>query len=1130
MSGLPVTETPSQKRETWLDIPLSGIRWNIETLLVILILVTAVVSRFYDLGARAASHDEVNHFVPTWDFYQGRGYRYDPMSHGPLQFHLITLSFALFGDSDFTGRIPAAAFSVATIAVTLFLFRRFLGRIGALAAGVMLLISPYMLYYGRYARNEIFIVMWGLLTIYSILRYLERGEPRILVLFTLVNAIHYTEKATSYIFAALQLVFLAVYFFYRLARREWPAPKYRTTFLLALAAMLVLLGGAAWFYLKAEKPLPSATLTLVAALGLGSVFAAIVAGVTLLRGLGWAGVRSERTFDLLMLLGTLVLPLLAGFPITWAGFNPLDYSEAGIWRSVIAIGFMAVIAIALGLWWNRKRWPLLAGMFYAIFTILYTTFFTNPDGLAGGFMGALNYWIGQVRGDQPLYYYALLQIPMYEFLPALGLLLAILIASVKRLWQAVPGQPFVPPSSGGLNENPAPSDDQVDTPAVSLQPVEADHAGGHLLTAVFRRLRISGGGFTPRRLQPEDQPVLGNQFTPRQSPDIQPVPTLLLLVYWSAGTLIAFSLAGERMPWLTIHITLPMILASAWAVGWLVETAPWSNLLHWHWRNDLKVAALAILALLAILTFRASYRAAYINYDYPLEYLVYAHGAPDPKTVLGEIEEISRRTTGGLDIVVAYDNYSRYPYWWYMRRYPNRMDFDTNPTSALRNAAIIATTPSYYDKVAAVVRDNYVSADYNRLWWPNMDYWALKWSSIDSERRSALGPDAPPMSLREYLSFAWKHIRPFFTDRAVFSAIWQIWFNRDYTQYAALKGSDAFTLTNWNTVERMRLYIRKDIAAQMWTLGTAAQQAVTADPYAGATVTLAPDQVLGEKGSAAGQFQFPYNLAVAPDGSLYVADSGNHRIQHLSPSGEVLQIWGQYGNLAQGSASGGTFNEPWGIAVAADGTVYVADTWNYRIQKFTADGKFLTMWQNFGPDKTDAFYGPRGIAVDAQGHVLVVDTGNKRVVVFDADGNYLTQFGGAGLDPGQFDEPVGIALDAAGNVYIADTWNQRVQVFVPDSSGLIYTPVAEWPVSAWYGNSVQNKPFIAVDAQGHVYVTDPGACRVLEFSAQGQILRLWGACGTDANSFGLPVGLAAGGPAGGLWVSDAGNNRLLHYP
>ena len=85
------------------------------------------------------SHDEVNHVVPSYDLYQGRGYRHDPVTHGPFQFHIVALSYFLFGDNDFSSRIPAATFSVAAIAFVLFAFRRYLGRSGALIAGLLVL-------------------------------------------------------------------------------------------------------------------------------------------------------------------------------------------------------------------------------------------------------------------------------------------------------------------------------------------------------------------------------------------------------------------------------------------------------------------------------------------------------------------------------------------------------------------------------------------------------------------------------------------------------------------------------------------------------------------------------------------------------------------------------------------------------------------------------------------------------------------------------------------------------------------------------------------------------------------------------------------------------------------------------
>src|SRR5271157_1915390 len=1051
---------PTASMESKLDTPLK--RWipvRVETLLVVVILVLAVVSRFVDLGVRAVSHDEVNHVVPAYSLYSGQGYHYDPLSHGPLQFHMMALSYALFGDNDFTSRIPAAVFGVAAVGIVLLLFRRYLGRVGTLAAGVMMLISPSMLFYGRYERNEAFIVVWGLVTVYAILRYLEKGERWVLVLFTLVNALHFTDKATAYIFAAEELIFLAVYFVDRLSRREWPTPQTRSSFLGGLSLALVLLGTCAALY-ETEKPLGLLMKGVVGGVGVLGLAALVYAGVVLVRGLGWARIRAERTFDLLMLLGTLILPLLAALPDKLAGFDPQDYSTTGLEHALAFILPLVVIALALGLWWKGRAWFLYATLFYFPIVVLYTTFFTNPVGLAGGFMGALGYWMIQERGSQPLYYYALVEIPIYEFLPAVGTIAAALIAIFKRLWQSEPGQPF---TTGKTEEG-----------------------------------------------------------------EVRQVPTAALTVFWSVSSLIAFSVAGEKMPWLTTHIAMPMILAAGWAVGWLAETISWGQVREWASRQVVRAGALAFFGLLAIVTARAAFRAAYINYDNPLEYLVYAHGTPDPKELVSEIEELSRRTTGGLDMVVAYDNMVRYPYWWYLRHYTNKIDFDVNPTLDLRRALVIAVGSENYSKIAPVVRNDYNATDGMRLWWPSEDYFSLKWDSIASERTDKLGASAPPMTILDYVKYAWPHIQPFFTDPKVASAVWQIWFNRNYTQWAALKKSDAYTLTNWGVSDRMRYYVRKDIASQIWKYTSVAQPvAQPVDPYQALTEPFTADVVMGGAGTQPGQFQAPRQIARAADGSLYVADSRNNRIQHLSLSGQVLAEWGSFADVTKGAAPGGTFNEPWGVAVGADGNVFVADTWNHRIQEFTSDGKFIRMWgtgPGLGPQ---SFYGPRSVVVDGAGRVLVADTGNKRIVIFDANGNYLGEFGSGGSQPGELDEPVGLALGGDGRLYVTDTWNQRVQVFAPDASGLKYTSVATWMVAGWVGQSSENKPFIAVGSAGEVFVSDPEACRVIEFNPQGQAQHVWGGCGVTGG-FTLPDGLALD-QAGGLWVGDAGTGSLIHF-
>ncbi|PJH75475.1 MAG: hypothetical protein CO064_06480, partial [Anaerolineae bacterium CG_4_9_14_0_8_um_filter_58_9] len=137
--------TTTEEKRSWLDRPLSNHfpSINIEVLLFVLIAILAAFSRFYDLGVRVMSHDESLHTYFSWLLAQGSGYQHNPMMHGPLQFHLLALTYFLFGASDFTARLPHAVSSFLTI-VLLWKYRRYLGRAGTLIAAALMLISPYM--------------------------------------------------------------------------------------------------------------------------------------------------------------------------------------------------------------------------------------------------------------------------------------------------------------------------------------------------------------------------------------------------------------------------------------------------------------------------------------------------------------------------------------------------------------------------------------------------------------------------------------------------------------------------------------------------------------------------------------------------------------------------------------------------------------------------------------------------------------------------------------------------------------------------------------------------------------------------------------------------------------------------
>ena len=447
------------KTASWLDRPLvSAITINWELVLFTTILILATLSRFYNLEARVMSHDENSHVYYSWLLYKGSGYSHDPVTHGPLQFHLVALSYFLFGDSDTSARIPAALFSIATVAFV-WNYRRYLGKAGAMVAAVLMLISPYMLYYGRYVRNEAFVALFGVVTLWAILRYIETGKHRYLYFLTLATVLHFTAKETAFIYTAQALIFLAFYLIYRLSRQPWVRMDDRRAFLIALIVGLLLVSAAAGVALaNRQTVVPSATETVAPAvpgagglenpaeaaptnllvivlLGLGAI-GVLAALFFVIRGYTWDGLRQERSFDMLIILGSAVLPMLAPFPVKAMGLNPIDYNNSQvILMNGVFIVVLALIAVAIGLLWKPRLWLLNMALFYAVFVVLYTTVFTNGFGFITGLVGSLGYWLEQQkvnRGSQPLYYYALIQIPIYEFLPALGSILATGIAVFRR--------------------------------------------------------------------------------------------------------------------------------------------------------------------------------------------------------------------------------------------------------------------------------------------------------------------------------------------------------------------------------------------------------------------------------------------------------------------------------------------------------------------------------------------------------------------------------------------------------------------------------------------------------------------------------------------------------------------------
>ena len=154
-----------------------------------------------------------------------------------------------------------------------------------------------------------------------------------------------------------------------------------------------------------------------------------------------------RSFDLIWLQLILILPLLTAIPLRLLGFDATDYSQTGIIRSGVIFVMLLLVSVFLGMLWNRKVFLRSMAIFWGIFIVFYTTFFTHGEGVFKGIVGALGYWLSQQaveRGTQPLYYYAFVQIPIYEFLPAFGVLVAFVIGLRKRLFFGSTADNFTP--------------------------------------------------------------------------------------------------------------------------------------------------------------------------------------------------------------------------------------------------------------------------------------------------------------------------------------------------------------------------------------------------------------------------------------------------------------------------------------------------------------------------------------------------------------------------------------------------------------------------------------------------------------------------------------------------------------
>ncbi|MDP7534103.1 MAG: TIGR03663 family protein [SAR202 cluster bacterium] len=599
------------------------------------LLVTALAMRLWDLGARAMHHDESLHALYSWNLFDGRGYEHSPMMHGPFQFEANAAIFLALGDSDLTARLLYAFAGTLLIAMP-FLFRRHLGRFGALMVAGLLTASPAILYFSRFARNDILMAVWTLGLVISMWRYLDEGRPRYLYFSAGLLALALTTKETAYLVMAMLGLYLAMQVALPvIARSLKPIEIEGASPPVAIGRVIRALWGAYADGVDLSKlSRPAAFLAVMITLTLPqwSAFVSLFQDTPLL---SWTG---------------LVLAAGEGNPTIGA---PIGGGQ--VLAFLIVVSLLGV-SIAVGYRWCWAVWWRCAVVFYAIWIPLYTTFFTNLGGIQSGLWQSLGYWIvqqGEGRGGQPWYYYIVIG-SVYEFLP-------LLIGAAAMVYYLRKRDRF------GLF--------LVYWPAITfVLYTVASEKMPWLLVNITLPFIILVGKFMADVFGELDWRRLRNSEVWLVAAGVAVFMVLLWqLALYEAGSVDLTDVA--------LVAALIVVLVAMVASGWL--------LMRRIERQYFRAAVLVgVAGVLLVLTVRTGWIASYRNSDIPVEMIVYTQTSPDIARLLDTIEE----TGIGIDNPADIDQTSGFtwPWAWYFRdsdnaNFPtyNENSFGTPPTSPL---------------------------------------------------------------------------------------------------------------------------------------------------------------------------------------------------------------------------------------------------------------------------------------------------------------------------------------------------------------------------------------------------------------------------------------------------------------
>jgi TIGR03663 family protein len=657
-----VDESSTEDEETavrgWRALSRTQIWTGVAFWAVILL---GVALRFWGLGTRPLHHDESLHAyfsmillrdnVDNWRACFTSAavscYRYDPLTHGPFQFHIIALVYQIsawlgapdHGINTTTVRIAAATFGSVMVALPYFL-RDYLGKMGAWLACLLLAASPGLVYYSRFAREDIYMACFTVLTVVATARYVRDRKMGWLVTAALAFTLAYATKESTFLVIGLFGSFLGALLVWELGVRWVPwhrravpnaaehdpeesDPAHGALEETPLATVAVQEGRRRFWPRTAA---PWLVLCYFVVMGLLAKWVLGLAGnlsryitastVNTNHANVVVGQLKQTTQVILPWLGILLV-ILVVYLLIRDQFRMPPEGRHGLAKRIDPKQQPLLDTIVTMPW---THWFFAVVLSWFLFMLLFTVLFTNiATGIGDGIWQGLYYWLQQqnvARGGQPWYYYLLL-IPLYE-----------------------------------------------------------------QIGVVFGLAGVVYVLFRPTRLR-------------------------LFLAYWFLGNLVIYTWAGEKMPWLMIHITIPMLILAAIAlqpaasVLWQVlaqrfsrssksvataETQvavagdqPEAQVVHTssarRLHPSLLVSSLIVLGALLLLapTLQNMYQVSYVHAaDAPHEMMIYVQTSTDINTVMDKIQAIDQKLYHGTHTVpIGVTNDTTWPFAWYLRDYTN---------------------------------------------------------------------------------------------------------------------------------------------------------------------------------------------------------------------------------------------------------------------------------------------------------------------------------------------------------------------------------------------------------------------------------------------------------------------------